>query len=65
MTWNKIVPQYQEFKGWVKDISGIRNEDELPPEMKQYVQFINQNLNAPIRYISNGPGRDQIIKSSI
>jgi adenylosuccinate synthase len=64
MTWNKIEPQYKEFKGWNKDISKIKAEGELPGEMKDYVQFINQSLGAPIRYISNGPGRDQLIKIS-
>jgi adenylosuccinate synthase len=65
MTWSKIDPQYQQFKGWNKDITAIKDEAELPKEMKEYVQFINKNLGAPIRYISNGPGRDQIIESSL
>ncbi len=64
MTWNKIEPQYQVFKGWKTDISKIKNEAELPGEMKEYVDFINKNVGAPIRYISNGPGRDQIIKTT-
>jgi adenylosuccinate synthase len=64
MTWNKIVPQYQQFKGWSRDISKLTMEGELPVEMKEYVQFINQSLGVPIRYISNGPGRDQLIKIS-
>jgi len=29
--------------------------------MKTYVSFINEYLGVKIRYISNGPGRDQII----
>jgi adenylosuccinate synthase len=62
MTWNKIEPQYQNFKGWNKDITKIKEEAELPEEMQQYVQFINKSLGAPIRYISNGPGRDQIVE---
>jgi adenylosuccinate synthase len=62
MTWNKIVPQYQKFKGWNKDITQIKNESQLPKEMQEYVQFINKSLGVPIRYISNGPGRDQLIK---
>ena len=61
MTWNKIEPQYQNFKGWNTDISKIREESELPKEMQEYVQFINSSLGVPIRYISNGPGREQII----
>lgn len=62
MTWNKIEPQYQNFKGWTKDITKLKQENELPKEMAEYVQFINTSLGAPIRYISNGPGRDQIIE---
>ena len=64
MAWNKIQPQYRSFKGWSRDISTIKNENELPKEMQDYVQFINQSLGAPIRYISNGPGREQLIKIS-
>jgi adenylosuccinate synthase len=62
MTWNKIEPQYQNFKGWSKNITKIKAETELPKEMQEYVAFINKSLGAPIRYISNGPERDQLIK---
>ena len=62
MTWNKIEPQYQNFKGWNIDITKIKNEADTPKEMREYVEFINNSLGAPIRYISNGPERDQIIE---
>ena len=29
--------------------------------MKQYVNFINDYLKVKVRYISNGPGRDQLV----
>jgi len=29
--------------------------------MKQYVGFINKELGINIQYISNGPGREQIV----
>ena len=45
-----------------RDISKIMAESELPKEMQEYVQFIKTSLGVPIRYISNGPGRDQIIE---
>lgn len=59
-----IEPQYQQVPGWNVTSSGIKSEDDLPQEMRDYVQFINKRLGVPIRYISNGPGRDQIIKVS-
>ena len=30
--------------------------------MKEYIAHINQFLGVPVKYISNGPGRDQIIQ---
>ncbi|MGI8600981.1 MAG: adenylosuccinate synthase [Chitinophagaceae bacterium] len=59
----KIDTVYKNFKGWEKDISAVKDKDDLPGEMKEYVQFIEKFLNAPVQYISNGPGRDQIIKN--
>lgn len=62
MTHAAIEPQYQSFKGWNRDSSGIKEIASLPTEMSEYIQFINQTLGVEVKYISNGPGRDQIIK---
>lgn len=62
MTHTPIEPQYKAFKGWNQDSSGIKDVAALPTEMKDYIQFINQSLGTEVKYISNGPGRDQIIK---
>ncbi len=57
-----IEPQYKNFKGWEVETSQLRDEKNLPDAMKSYIDFINKNLTAKVRFISNGPGRDQIIK---
>jgi len=62
MTHAAIAPKYQSFKGWNCDSSSIKNAANLPTEMKDYIQFINGALGAEVKYISNGPGRDQLIK---
>jgi adenylosuccinate synthase len=36
----------------------------LPLPMKEYVEFINNYLHVNIAYISNGPGRDQLIENT-
>jgi len=59
-----LQPVYQEFQGWKKDISSIKKFEELPAEMKTYIEFINSSLGAPVNYISNGPGTDQLIVAS-
>lgn len=57
-----IEPQYKTFQGWKTESSGIKEAKNLPAAMLSYVEFINQNLSAKVRYISNGPGRDQIVR---
>src|SRR5215212_7879366 len=62
MTHCTIEPQYKSFPGWKTESSLVKEANGLPDAMKSYVEFINQNLSAKVHYISNGPGRDQIVK---
>jgi adenylosuccinate synthase len=57
----KIDPQYQSFKGWHCDSTKIKEAASLPADMSTYIAFINQYVGAPVKYVSNGPGREQII----
>jgi len=59
-----LEPVYKKFKGWKTDSSVLKVEKDLPAAMQQYVQFINQYLGVKVNYISNGPGRDQIVSLS-
>jgi len=52
---------YKSFEGWQTDITSIEKYEQLPKQMKGYVDYINQYLKVPVKYISNGPGRDQIV----
>lgn len=61
MTKVDIQPVLKNFKGWNSNISSIKSEKDLPAEMKNYVDFINRFLGVKVTYISNGPGRDQLI----
>jgi len=57
----KVEPVYQTFPGWNQPTDAIRSFNDLPSKMKSYVEFINNFLGVNINYISNGPGREQII----
>ena len=59
----KIEPVLQRFDGWRSDITGVKKYEDLPVKMREYVQYINQYLGVSIAYISNGPGRDQLIEN--
>ena len=56
-----IEPVYKEFSGWKTDITTVKSMEDLPAEMKTYMKYIDETLNVPVNYISNGPGTDQII----
>ena len=64
MTGINLNPVYKKFKGWKTDSSALKSEKELPAAMQQYVEFINQYLGVKVNYISNGPGRDQLVSLS-
>ncbi len=57
----KIEPNYRAFKGWNTDTTSFKNMNELPATMIEYVNFINKYIGAPVKYVSNGPGRNQIV----
>jgi len=61
MTRVDVQPVLKTFKGWKSDITALKDADQLPAEMKNYVDFINGYLGVKVNYISNGPGRDQLI----
>ena len=56
-----ITPNYVEFKGWDMDITDIKNEDDLPDELIDYIDYIELFVNVPIKLISVGPDRTQTI----
>lgn len=61
-TYAEVEPVYKEFKGWKKDLTGIKKEEELPFEFMNYVRFIEKELGVPVSMISLGPDREQTIE---
>ncbi len=61
MTKVTIDPVYISAEGWNTDTSKLTDYASLPVRMKNYVSHINNYLGVDIKYISNGPGREQII----
>jgi adenylosuccinate synthase len=57
----RIEPVYTALPGWKTDITGIKQYSDVPEKMKQYFDYIRKYLGVEISYVSNGPGRDQII----
>jgi adenylosuccinate synthase len=59
---DKASAVYAELPGWKTDIMGVRKFEDLPPHAREYVLFIEKRIHTPIKWISVGPRREQIIK---
>lgn len=57
----KAKPVYVTMPGFKCDIRGIREFDKLPKEAQDYVLFIEKEIGVPIKLVSNGPRREEII----
>ncbi len=59
---NKPEPVLKEIQGWNQDLTGIRSKDEIPAALQNYIDYLEQELNVPIKYLSVGPDRTQTIE---
>lgn len=56
-----LEPIYIGFDGWSEDITKVTDFDNLPEELKEYIDFIEKELETPIKIVSVGPDRTQTI----
>ncbi len=61
MEKHDLQPVYKTFKGWNTDIQKLNSVENFPEELKNYINFIGTYLDCPVKYISNGPEREQIV----
>ncbi|HAQ52149.1 MAG TPA: adenylosuccinate synthase [Lachnospiraceae bacterium] len=57
----KAKPVLKTLPGWKSDIRGIKEYDKLPENCRNYIEFVEEQIGFPIKMVSNGPGRDEII----
>lgn len=58
----QLEPVYEEVPGFQKDISQIRDFNDLPTEAREYVDLIEHHTGLEITHISVGPQREAVIK---
>ena len=56
-----VQPVYKTLKGWNCSLADVRSYDEFPAELKEYVAYLESELNVPIKLVSVGPDRVQTI----
>ena len=58
---DNVKPIYKDFRGWKKDMTKCKSQDEFPEEFREYVAFLENYLETRIGIISVGPDREQTI----
>lgn len=58
---NRAKPVLKVLPGWKTDIRGITKYEDLPENCRNYIEFIEKELEVPIKIVSNGPGRNEMI----
>lgn len=58
---DEVKPIYVEFPGWKTDLTEIKNQNEFPEELNNYIRFIEDEMKIPVSIASVGPNRSQTI----
>lgn len=56
-----IQPIWNEIDGWEEDLTAMTNETEFPVNFKSYIDYLEKELETPIKIVSVGPDRKQTI----
>jgi len=57
-----IEPVYEVFEGWKTDLTKITSKEEFPKNLQSYINFLEKELEVPVKFVSVGPDREQIIR---
>ncbi len=56
-----VSPVYTDFKSWQQDLTRIKQAEDLPKTLLDYVRFIEKFVGVPVKVVSVGPDRTQTI----
>ena len=57
----RCTPVYVTLPGWKCDTRGIRSFADMPENARRYVEFLEEQIGCPIRMVSNGPRREEMM----
>jgi adenylosuccinate synthase len=59
----EITPIYKELQGWNCDLTELHNYESSPQALKDYVSYLEKELEVPITVVSVGPDRKQTLQN--
>lgn len=59
----EVTPVYEDVKGWNADLTKLTDFSDAPQELKDYVTYLERNLEVPVTVVSVGPDRTQTLNT--
>ncbi|PKA83776.1 adenylosuccinate synthetase [Ulvibacter sp. MAR_2010_11] len=56
-----VTPIYTEMKGWKEDLTKMTEASQMPKALNDYIDYLEKELEIPIKIVSVGPDRTQTI----
>lgn len=56
-----VSPVYIDMPGWKEDLTQMTSEEEFPQNFKNYINYLEKELETSIKIVSVGPDRKQTI----
>jgi adenylosuccinate synthase len=60
-TLSRVTPVYTTLKGWMASNADARTFSEMQPAARNYVTFLEDELQVAVTFISVGPGRNETV----
>jgi adenylosuccinate synthase len=64
-TLDGIEVELVRLPTWTEDITGMREYEELPENARRYVEWVEKEVGHPVRMLSVGPDREQVISRGL
>ncbi|MBK5098388.1 MAG: adenylosuccinate synthase [Gemmatimonadetes bacterium] len=61
----KVEPNFESAPGWGSNTGNARTWEDLPGAARSYLERLESNAGVPIRFVSVGSARDQIVRVPI
>jgi adenylosuccinate synthase len=58
---HSATPEYEELPGFDEEIGDCREAGDLPQAARDYLGFISEFVDVPVRLVGVGPDRDQVV----
>jgi len=56
-----VTPVLKNYPSWHGNLDGVERFEDLPPAARRYVEEVEALLGVPIRMLSTGPAREQLL----